>query len=393
MKLATGNLTAVTFGALMILTACAAVGPPLPPSLELPRPPSDLQATRKGNQVTLTWTVPSSTTDRQTIRSLGPTSICRGVDVKLAQCGAPVGQIAPANAKPATNSSKQKTTATYVDAIPAELLAGDSTAEITYAVEVSNASGRSAGLSNEVRVSAVRTLQPPPNVRAEVTKDGVLVSWPIPPPLGRAPAAQFTHRLRVYRRQQSGSAIAKLAELPYIGGFDKLLDLVPGNTSGEQKSEHVTEAQTKIPDSFLDQSFTWEQTYFYHLAVVTVIAEPGKSEVSVEGEDSVEVKVFAHDVFPPSVPASLQAVFSGPGQRAFIDLIWAPVTDVDLEGYNVYRHEAGAAAVKVNAELLKTPAYRDENVEAGNKYFYSVSAVDARGNESARSEEASESVP
>jgi fibronectin type 3 domain-containing protein len=93
------------------------------------------------------------------------------------------------------------------------------------------------------------------------------------------------------------------------------------------------------------------------------------------------------------VPSGLQAVFSGPGQQAFIDLIWAPVTDADLAGYNVYRHEPGSTPEKLNSDLVKAPAYRDMKVVKGRTYIYSVSAVDVRGNESARSEEASESVP
>ena len=118
-----------------------------------------------------------------------------------------------------------------------------------------------------------------------------------------------------------------------------------------------------------------------------------EQEPLLDGDDTPDVKVLAHDVFPPAVPSGLQAAFSGPGQEAFIDLIWAPDTDADLNGYNVYRHEEGAAPVKVNAELVKTPAYRDAAVRPGKHYFYSVSAVDLRGNESARSEETSESVP
>jgi fibronectin type 3 domain-containing protein len=94
------------------------------------------------------------------------------------------------------------------------------------------------------------------------------------------------------------------------------------------------------------------------------------------------------------VPSGLQAVFSGPGQTPFIDLIWAPVTDVDLDGYNVYRREEGGGpAVKLNAEPVKAPAYRDTTVISRKHYLYSVSAVDVRGNESARSEEAAESTP
>jgi bacillopeptidase F len=117
--------------------------------------------------------------------------------------------------------------------------------------------------------------------------------------------------------------------------------------------------------------------------------------IQVEGDNSPDVKVFAHDAFPPAVPSGLQAVFSGPGQKTFIDLRWAPVADVDLNGYNVYRHEDGSATekAKLNAEPLKTPAYRDSSVISGKTYFYSVSAIDVRGNESAQSEAASESVP
>ena len=49
--------------------------------------------------------------------------------------------------------------------------------------------------------------------------------------------------------------------------------------------------------------------------------------------------------------------------------------------------------MKMNSELVRTPAFRDMQVVPGKTYFYSVSAVDERGNESGRSEEASESVP
>ena len=77
------------------------------------------------------------------------------------------------------------------------------------------------------------------------------------------------------------------------------------------------------------------------------------------------------------------------------------MTNADLAGYNVYRLEAGAETgsgagekmVKVNSELVKSPAYRDSAVESGKTYTYSVTAVDVRGNESGRSEETGEAVP
>jgi fibronectin type 3 domain-containing protein len=115
--------------------------------------------------------------------------------------------------------------------------------------------------------------------------------------------------------------------------------------------------------------------------------------VQIEGDDSPVVRVVAHDVFPPSVPAGLQAAYSGEGQKPFIDLIWAPVASADLAGYNIYRSEADGAPVKLNSELVKTPSYRDSAVSSGKTYTYSVSAADVRGNESARSDQASETVP
>jgi len=163
--------------------------------------------------------------------------------------------------------------------------------------------------------------------------------------------------------------------------------------SKEQSLVGEAAAEAGANLTLTDSNIEWEKTYQYHAETITVIEQPDKPRVAVEGDDSPEIKVFVDDVFPPAVPSGLQAVFSGPGQTAFIDLVWAPVSDVDLAGYNVYRHEQGTAPVKINSELVKTPAYRDANVTSGKRYVYSVSAVDSRENESTHSDEASESVP
>jgi hypothetical protein len=355
----------------VMFTACATVGPPLPPSLELPKAPTDLRATRKGDRVILTWTVPSVTTDRKTIRSVGPTRICRGLEAKLTQCGVAVGEgSAQANSSARTSStpakpSKQKISGSYTDSLPAQLESDDPSGFITYAVEVLNADGRGAGLSNQVRVSLVHTFPPPRDFGARVTSRGVVLKWTNDVRPENSDAA-IRYIYRVYRRQESSQQETAVGEIPAAGAGGL---------------------------EFTDSNIEWEKTYEYRVETVTVIAQEKQPALQVEGDDSAEVKVFADDVFPPAVPSGLQAVFSGPGQKIFIDLVWAPVADVDLDGYNVYRREEGTAAVKVNGGLVKTPAYRDENVASGRRYFYSVSAVDVRGNESARSEEAGETVP
>jgi len=46
----------------------------------------------------------------------------------------------------------------------------------------------------------------------------------------------------------------------------------------------------------------------------------------------------------------------------------------------------------VNADVVKSPAFRDSSVTSGHEYTYSISAVDVRGNESAHSQPATEKV-
>jgi len=252
----------------------------------------------------------------------------------------------------------------YTDELPANFAAGQAIANIYYAVSVVNSYRRSAGLSNQAQVPAAPTLVAPENFQAQLTRDGVKLSWnPIPNP-SNIPSLRFVYR--IYRRESSAQSGAVAGEVPVAN------DSAP---------------------FFVDHGFEWEKTYDYRATVVTKIAEADGSELQVEGDDTSIVSVFTHDVFPPATPTGLQAVFSGPGQKPFIDLVWTPNSEADLAGYNVYRREANAQAVKINKDVVSSPAYRDADVSAGHEYTYSVSAVDVPGNESLHSEEASETVP
>jgi len=369
----------------LLLASCAQTGPPLPPSLELPKPPADLRASRKGNRVTLSWSEPTLTTDRRSVRYIGPTLVCRSLDLEITTCGNPAAMLPAPTALPQRPKSSRGTAQksdsqhvvpeTYTDTLPAAIQHQDPSAEVTYAVEVLNRNARGAGLSNRVHVPSIMTLPPPRDLSAELTGDGVVLTWTSTGESQNIPANLSTNssslqlRYRIYRRDESS-------------GKDSIAGEVPLAESGLVH--------------FTDSSFEWEKTYLYRITAVSIIKQPD-SEVQVEGDDTAPVRVVAHDVFPPSVPAGLQAAYSGEGQKPFIDLIWAPVTNADLAGYNVFRSEASGAAVgqmvKLNSELVKSPSYRDSAVVSGKTYTYSVSAVDVRGNESQRSEQTSEPVP
>jgi len=353
----------------LMFTACGVPGPPHPPSLELPEPVTDLGAVRKGDKVSLAWTVPTETTDRLRVQQLGMTRICRNLDQNLPNCADPVGMVAPPQVPTAKRSDRRAPTAPsrqgYLDTLPPSVLRNDAAAEIRYAVSVLNAHGRSAGLSNQVTVPGMPAPQPPADFRAQVTAEGILLSW-----TGRLESTdvpQFEHVYRVYRREEGTNNDIRVAEVLFRG----------------------------LPSYVVsDRSFEWEKTYSYWATVVTLVQAKGQEETEFEGLDTPSQKVFAHDIFPPSVPVGLQAAFSGEGPQRFIDLVWAPDTEVDLAGYNVYRREQGSgASERMNQELLRVPAFRDTNVRPGHEYFYSVAAVDVRGNQSAPSAEVSENVP
>ena len=353
-----------------VLAACGTPGAPMPPELELAKPVTDLRAARKGDKVYLAWTVPAQTTDHQTVRHPGPTRVCRSLNLEIGDCKIPAAEIPPDQFPVPPFDSKKgapapKIQARYTDILPQDLQTQNPTAEITYAVSALNQSGRSAGLSNLVQVPAAPTLSPPEHFSPEVRSEGVLLSWACPPATDAADP-RIGHRLRIYRREQVKQTLARIGDVNFAD---------------------CSQSQ------FLDQTFEWEKHYDYFAAVVTVVSLSGKPEVEVESNDTPIIQVFAHDTFPPAVPGGVQAVFSGVGQAPFIDLVWSPDTEADLAGYNVFRHEEGSQPAKLNAELVRTPAYRDASVQSGKKYFYSVSAVDERNNESARSEETSEQVP
>ena len=345
---------------LAVAAGCAAPGAPMPPSLRLPAAVDDLSAVRKGNRVILSWSPPTETTDHQTIHWPTVTRICRVVNqFPINTCGVAVKEFKSSELTSATPAGR-KPVVSVEGVLPEPLISPQNQA--TYAVEVLNQHGKSAGLSNQVRVSLVATPPPPSEFHVSLDAQGPLLRWNIvnlP-----APLPGVSHRLRLYRREHGKADFALIGEEPYRPGEDEARDT----------------------------SFEWEHEYEYKIDSVTVLAQRSP-EIEVEGADSATVSLVAHDIFPPAVPGGLQAVFSSVGQKPFIDLTWAPNTERDLAGYIVYRRTAGTDFAAVTKALVTAPAWRDTEVHPGEKYYYAVSAIDLRGNQSARSATAEETAP
>ena len=92
------------------------------------------------------------------------------------------------------------------------------------------------------------------------------------------------------------------------------------------------------------------------------------------------------DTTPPSAPISLGATAG----NASAALTWAPNTESDLAGYNVYRSTTtGGPYTKDNTALVTTRSYNDTGLTNGTKYYWVVQAVDTSTNTSGNSNEAS----
>jgi hypothetical protein len=132
--------------------------------------------------------------------------------------------------------------------------------------------------------------------------------------------------------------------------------------------------------SFRDTSIVFDRTYVYK--VRSIIRIEGSE---LESSDSQPVTVTPRDTFPPAAPQGLVAALL-PGSAAgtvLVDLSWSINLETDLAGYRVYRSEQeGTRGQLVTPDLLPTPAVRDNSVEPGHRYWYTVTAVDRAGNES-----------
>jgi hypothetical protein len=340
------------------LSGCGTPGAPQPPSLNLADPVGDLSATRYGDKVTLTWTMPKRNTDKTPIKSDVATRICRqegpgacnqvGTDVMVAPGGA----------------------GSYTDMLAGTLANGDARL-VSYFVELRNKKGRSAGLSNAAPVLVGEAPRPVVGLKVEVRKQGVVVSWTAD---GENTPVRLDRKLLTPTSTKAEHGL--LAPSPEAINVTLLVE--EGAAQGRA----------------MDKTILLGQTYEYRAQRVRRMNVDGKT-LELAGELSQPVAVDAKDIFPPEVPTGLAAVAAvGPnGAGPTIDLSWQPDTEADLAGYVVYRRQGDGEWQRISpATTGIEPVFHDANVQPGHTYQYAVSATGKNGQESARSAAAQETV-
>ncbi|UWZ85918.1 fibronectin type III domain-containing protein [Occallatibacter riparius] len=356
MSIARQGAAAALLAAVICVTGCGTPGAPQPPSLNLPERVTDLSATRTGNQITLTWTMPKRTTDRVLLKGDIAADVCWNEGAS--HC-VPAGEV----------SFVPSAEASFTGPLPGTLATG-APRPVSYFVELKNRKGKSAGLSNAGVILAGQAPAPVTGLAAEVRKQGVVLRWS---------AADSKESIRL-KRTLLNPPEAKPKEGP----------LTPA-------AEPVTLDLLVEPDGggAMDKEIRFGRSYEYRAQRIARITAEGK-QIELDGELSAPVRIAAEDIFPPVVPAGLAAVATGAtgGSPASIDLSWQPDAEADVAGYRVYRREGQSEWKRISGDqLVVGPAFHDAEVQAGHTYSYAVTAVDARGNESGRSDEASDAVP
>jgi fibronectin type 3 domain-containing protein len=84
---------------------------------------------------------------------------------------------------------------------------------------------------------------------------------------------------------------------------------------------------------------------------------------------------------------------SAQGHVSGVALSWDEATDCNggaVSGYNIYRSiTPGGNYLKVNTSLITETQYDETSGQSGTTYYYVATSVDADGDESAQSQEAS----
>jgi hypothetical protein len=378
---------------LLVLAAagCASPGPPRAPSLNLAQPVTDLTAQRVGDQVLLHWTTAGKTTENLPLSAKTAASLTARI------CRTPVPpapSIPPNPAPPCTPALRvpvKPGAGTATDTLP-PVSTADPVALLRYTVEIENAAGRSAGPSNAVLAPTGTAPLAIAGLRAAGIPSGTMLEWNSAPgtvELDRTditpkpPAPPVTTPTQVKEAARPSTPI-QLAGQPATTVHLR----APTKSQSSNQPDQPGQQQGTT-----DQTARFDRTYTYTAQRVRTIEINGYP-YELRSQPSAPITVALRDTFPPTPPRGLDAI---PGQLR-IDLSWQANTETDLAGYYVYRQvlsDSGvptAAPVRITITPVAGPAYSDSTAARGQRYNYSVTAIDTSGNESRPSPEIEETL-
>ena len=336
-----------------IAVGCGKKGPPLPPLVKIPVAPGDFTAERRGDQVTVQFTVPASNTDntkpanieRVDVYALtAPASVPDDVLLKRGTIVGSVDVKAPRNPEDAVDADEPD-----ADAEPPEGAGLDQGAAAHVDDGLTAATLVPPNLATVSRKSAPASRRPAarPGTRGAFTRvrrrrrqqtrpEGLRVA---PRRRSVASAAPGAVAARGRVRRESGACIVAgrrrrwFAAPPHPLGIPE--PTVAYNVYDVPRARDGTVAEplrlTKSPSeqaSFDDPRMEWGKERCYAIRAVASFGN-----LSVESDLSAPACRRLTDTFAPAAPHGLRAI----GTERAVNLIWDPNSEADLAGYIVLR--------------------------------------------------------
>ena len=351
----------------LLVGSCGAPGEPTPPSPPIPVAITDLSARQAGDAIQLTFTLPAKTVTGERLAETPAIEILRG---SLKSDGSPDAKsfrLIETIPGALVGDYRAADKVQIITRISPDELRAYPGAALAYRVRTRASRKRASADSN----TAIVRIRPVPeritSVHPAVTESTVELSWSPPTRTSGGDPLPAISEYRVYRGEIDPASAGAAANDLSQAKWKSPLSLLGSATS----------------PMYRDTAFDFGKTYLY--AIRAVISGDGSA---VESSDSVPAIVTPRDIFPPAVPQGVVAAVVSPDPNApsEVDLSWSINTETDLAGYHVYRSkQQDTPGQLLTPDLLLSPAYRDTSVQPGHLYWYSVTAVDRSGNESAPS--------
>ncbi|MER3429398.1 MAG: hypothetical protein C4334_15165 [Pyrinomonas sp.] len=334
----------------LLLSACGKRRPPLPPVQRAPQRTELLSGVQQGPQVILSWPAPRSPLQRIDIYRLvepldAPLPL---TEEEFAARASIIGYLS------ADQLARAGQTITYTD--PLRLTPRP--VRLRYAIRYVNRAGQPGPFSNFLLLEPASRVPMPPTISDVVqSEQAITIRWTAPTANvdGSAPANLLGYN--IYRSSNAEPALQPLNQ------------------------------QLLTTTSFVDRNFRFGEDYTYVVRAVTADSQGNQ----VESLNSNAVRVSPRDIYPPSAPTAV-TIAAAPGR---ISIFFPANPERDVVAYQIYRALDPSLPKERWTKLARITrtTFQDENVVAGVRYYYYVTAIDAAGNESPPSEVVSEVAP
>jgi hypothetical protein len=356
--------------------ACGKRGDPLPPIRKAPLPVTGLTLAQRGQGLEVRFTAPRAMTDGSRLESLAVELLVADRDGELAEV---------AVRRSLTPQPGQAWTETLP--LPAQGTALRIAAE-------ARAGKRASVLTSPVTLTVREVPEPPSELRVGAVPAGVRLTWTPPvrmpaPPLAMPPAGlpspgpspAASGPLAPPARQPAPGAVPQPGAQPSSG---PALVPVPGASPApavvgfrvyrRQASGAYGAPLDPVPlaaSAYEDSGAQPGESLCY------VVRTAASTDPVVESEPTAEACLEVRDVAPPAAPLGVTALL----REGTAELSWSPGSEPDLASYRVYRTPRGGAPERIAELPASETQWRDAQLSPDDTFSYTVTAVDAAGNE------------